>query len=95
MHTNIDQYEWDPGKAHANQRKHGVSFADAAMSLEDPLSLSMPDPDCQQEVRLLNLGMDPEGRLLVTVFTYRGRYIRIISSRRASSAERLRYRSIK
>jgi len=94
VHTSIDQYKWDAIKSDANKRKHGVSFAVAAMSLEDPFSLSMPDPDCQEEARFLNLGLDPQGRLLVTVFAYRGSRIRIISSRRASSAERLQYRSI-
>ena len=30
-------YEWDPDKAVANLRKHGVDFADAALALEDAL----------------------------------------------------------
>jgi hypothetical protein len=31
----MDGYEWDPDKAAANLAKHGVHFADAALSLED------------------------------------------------------------
>jgi uncharacterized DUF497 family protein len=29
------EYEWDPAKAKINLRKHRVSFADAALALED------------------------------------------------------------
>jgi uncharacterized DUF497 family protein len=35
--------------------------------------------------------MDPYGRVLITVFTDRGENVRIISSRKASKQERLRY----
>jgi uncharacterized DUF497 family protein len=88
--TPID-YDWDPAKATANLRKHGVRFADAALSLEDPAGRTVPDPDASDEARFLFLGADPSGQILVTVFTARGRMIRIISSRRASRAERLTY----
>ena len=84
-------YEWDPAKAAANFKKHGVRFADAALSLEDPLGLSIPDPDTSGEARLIFLGADPAGRVLVTVYTMRGRSTRIISSRKASRAERRAY----
>jgi uncharacterized DUF497 family protein len=84
-------YEWDPAKAAAKFKKHGVRFADAALSLEDPLGLSTPDPDTSGEPRLIFLGVDPAGRVLVTVYTLRGRSTRIISSRKASRAERRAY----
>ena len=84
-------YQWDPAKAAANLKKHGVRFADAALSLEDPLGLSSPDPDTSGEPRMIFLGADPAGRLLVTVYTMRGRSTRIISSRKASRAERRTY----
>jgi len=35
--------QWDEEKAAANQRKHGVDFADAATVLEDEGGLTMPD----------------------------------------------------
>jgi len=66
------EYEWDPAKAAANLRKHGVRFADAALSLEDPRGVSIPDPDSSGEQRLIYLGADPAGRLLITVYTPRG-----------------------
>jgi uncharacterized DUF497 family protein len=85
------EYEWDPAKAAANLKKHGVRFADAALSLEDPFGLTMPDPDASGEARFVCLGADPSGRLLVTIFTPRGRVTRLISSRKASRAQRRIY----
>ena len=86
-----DGYEWDPRKAADNLRKHDVDFADAVLALEDPLALTMLDPDSNGEVRFVSMGRDPIGRLLVTIFTPRGRLVRIISSRRATPGERRAY----
>jgi len=52
-------FEWDPAKAATNFKKHRVRFADAALSLEDPLGFSMPDPDTFGEARMIFLGADP------------------------------------
>jgi uncharacterized DUF497 family protein len=87
------EYEWDPAKAKANFRKHNVSFVDAAVALEDPRALTMADPDASGEQRFVSLGADPSGRVLVTVFTPRGRRTRIVSSRKASRNERRAYES--
>ena len=87
----MDGYKWDPDKAAANIAKHKVDFADAALSLEDPLALTIPDPDTVGEERFVSLAVDPMGRVLVTVFTYVGDNVRIISARRASPGERKRY----
>ena len=38
-------YEWDPKKAKANQRKHRVSFEEAATVFLDSLAVTYPDPD--------------------------------------------------
>lgn len=43
------------------------------------------------EDRLISMGLDSYGRLLVTVFAMRVDVIRIISSRKASKQERKRY----
>ena len=66
-----DGYEWDPRKAADNLRKHGVDFDDAVVALEDPLALTMLDPNSNGEVRFVSMGRDPIGRLLVTIFTPR------------------------
>lgn len=91
MHTIHARYEWDPAKASANFGKHRIRFADAALSLEDPAARTMADPDSEGEARFVCLAADPMGRVLVTVFTVRGHRVRIISSRKASRAERLSY----
>lgn len=85
------EYEWDPAKAKANLRKHCVAFGDAALALEDPMAHTMADPDASGEQRFVSMGLDPNGRVLVTVFTQRGRRARIISSRKASRSERRAY----
>jgi uncharacterized protein len=84
-------YEWDSAKARANARKHGVDFADAVLALSDESAVTIPDPDSENEERFVPLGVDPNGRVLVTVFTHRGERIRIVSSRKASKGERRQY----
>ena len=88
------EFEWYPAKAAVNLKKHKVRFADAALSFEDPRALSMPDPDAIGEARHILLAADPAGRVLITVYTPRGRLTRIISSRKASPSERLTYEGI-
>jgi len=84
-------FEWDSAKARANARKHNVDFADAAIALTDESAITIPDPDSEDEDRFVSLGMDPTGRVLVTVITYREEKVRIISSRKASKGERRKY----
>jgi hypothetical protein len=85
------EFEWDADKAAANLRKHGVDFADAVLALEDDLALTVRDPESEHEERFLTLGLDPYGRLLVVVYTWRGERIRPISARKATGQERRRY----
>jgi len=87
----MDGVEWDPAKAAANLAKHHVDFADAAVSLEDPRALTVSDPDSRDEERFVTLAVDPQGTVLVTVYSYAGENRRIISSRKASPSERKRY----
>lgn len=86
------RYEWDPKKAEANRRDHGVSFADAMAVLEDHFALTREDPDAEGEQRFVTLGMDATGTLLVVVYTYRKPdVIRLISAWRANKAQRAHY----
>ena len=87
------QFTWDPRKAAANRRKHGIDFAEAATAFGDPLSLTVPDPDHSgTEERLLLLGRSAQQRLLVVVHVERTtREIRIISARPATRRERVQY----
>ena len=83
--------QYDPAKAAANLRKHGVSFADAEGVLEDPLALAVPDPDAQGENRYITIGLGSAGELLVVVYTERDGEYRIISARRPTRKERNSY----
>jgi len=83
--------QYDPAKAAANVRKHGVSFGDAEGVLKDPLALTIEDPDAQGERRYVAIGMGSLGELLVVVYTEGGEEYRLISARRATPKERRAY----
>lgn len=86
------RFEWDPKKAAANLRKHGVSFDEAATVFQDDLSLSGDDPDHSlDEERNITFGVSSSGRLLVVSYTGREGRIRIISARLATRSERKLY----
>ena len=85
-------FEWDPAKDEANRRRHGVPFREALSAFMDPLSLTIPDPDHSlEEERLLLLGENHKGQLLVVSHTDRHDRIRIISVRKADRRERKEY----
>jgi uncharacterized protein len=85
-------FEWDPGKAEANERKHGVRFDEASTVFGDPLSLLMPDPDHSLgEERYVLFGMSNRRRLLVVAFAERPPRTRLISARKATRPERSLY----
>ncbi len=85
------RFQYDPSKAAANLRKHGVSFADAEGALEDPLAITVEDPDSEGEARFITVGLGNAGELLVVVYTERNGEYRIISARRATRKERKSY----
>lgn len=85
------RFQYDPSKAAANLRKHGVSFADAEGVLEDPLAVTVEDPDAEGEQRFITLGLGSAGELLVVVYTERENECRLISARRATRKERKHY----
>lgn len=82
------RFQYDPGKAAANFRKHGVSFADAEGVFEDPLAVTIDDPDAEGERRYVAVGLGSAGELLVVVYAERGDECRLISARRATRKER-------
>ena len=86
-------FEWDSSKAEANERKHGISFAEASTVFGDPMELTIYDPDHSEgEYRFLSIGRSLSGRLIVVSYTERERNrIRIISARTATAAETKRY----
>ncbi len=88
-------FEWDPTKDESNQRKHGVSFAEASTVFRDTLSITFPDPDHSVvENRSVTLGMSSRRRLLFVAHTARRGCIRIFSARRPTSRERRQYEEL-
>ena len=88
------EFEWDPEKAEANLRKHGVTFAELATVFFDPLSITIRDPlHSQDENRFVITGVSESQRHLVVVHVDRGDRIRIVSARLATTTERKRYES--
>ena len=86
------EFEWDTEKAAANERKHGVTFAEALTAFADTLALTGYDPDhSDDEDRYITMGQSADGRLLIVSHTDRGDNVRIISAREANRAERRDY----
>jgi uncharacterized DUF497 family protein len=88
------EFRWDAKKAKANQRKHGVSFEEAATVFADDEALLLADTEhSDDEDRFVLLGISLKTRLLVVCHCYResDSMIRIISARKATRDERRQY----
>ena len=86
------EFEWDEVKRQSNRHKHGIDFADAVEVFYDDLARTMVDPDHHAEQRLVTIGRDAFGRVLVVVYTQPDELtVRIISARQATAAERRYY----
>ena len=84
-------FVWDPRKASANIKKHGVAFEDACEAFFDPF-LQPASPDVRNgEQRQCITGLTSDWQLLVVVFTLLEDAIRIISARKATPLQRHRY----
>ena len=85
-------FAWDPRKAAANLRKHGVSFEEATTVFRDTLSVTGLDPDHSVgERRYITFGTSNSGGFFVVSHTDDGSTIRIISARLATRQERKIY----
>ena len=89
------EFEWDPRKDRANQRKHRVAFGEARSVFFDEGALVASDPDHSDgEDRFLIIGFSIRARMLLVCFCERrsGNVIRIISARKATRKEQDQYR---
>ena len=90
---------WDDDKARSNLAKHGVTFAQAATVMLDPLALTVFDAvHSETEERWFTLGQTREGRLLAVSHTYlmldaNNTRIRLISAREATRNEQQQYQN--
>ena len=90
------RFEWDEAKNLANQRKHGLSFEEAAQVFLDPLQVSLQDRIEGGEERWQTFGMVRGVLLVMVAHTVREEdqtetVVRIISARRADRKERRFY----
>jgi hypothetical protein len=69
-----------------------VAFEEAATMLDNPLSIVFPDPEHSVgEARWIGVGYSNVGRVLIAACTNRGEVVRIISARRATKKEIIKY----
>ncbi len=86
------EYDRDPIKSAANERKHrGVTFDEAVTCLLDPMALVREDDDAVGEHRYVLVGMSNHGRVLTVCYTMRGDLPRLISARKATKNEEYHY----
>jgi uncharacterized protein len=86
------EFEWDPKKAEANKRKHGISFHQAATIFGDPLAITFADQDHSlDEDRYITFGLSRFNQMVVVSHAQRGEKLRIISARLMTRQERKIY----
>ena len=86
-------FDWDPQKAVLNEKKHGVSFNEAATVFSDRQLLIMSDPKhSEDEERFLAIGISRRQQLLLVVARdLSDNRLRLISARKATAMERKSY----
>jgi hypothetical protein len=84
----MTDFEWDEKKNQQNQKKHGISFEEAATVFVDPLAILLSDDEHSWgEQRSHIIGEAAFGDVLVVTYTERGNKIRIISARTPTRRE--------
>ena len=88
-------FNWNEKKAEINEKKHGVTFEEAATAFSDEGAQIYDDEEHSGiEERFILLGYSKISRLLIVCHCLRGsgnNVIRIISARKATKHERQKY----
>ena len=87
-------FDWDPGKAKSNLKKHGVAFEEAQSVFYDDFAIQFYDEESSaSEDRFILLGTSNKSNILIVCHCERkdGDVIRIISARKATKNERKSY----
>ncbi|MBA3448660.1 MAG: BrnT family toxin [Pseudaminobacter sp.] len=87
----FDEFEWDENKRLSNFQKHDIDFPDAALSL---LQAHLESPSNRQGERRTKAICRTSERIVIVIFTMRGKICRIISARRADRNDQRKYRQI-
>ena len=88
------QFAWDDNKNKVNIRKHRISFEEAQSVFFDENAKIIHDPDhSDAEDRFIILGLSKLLKLLVVCHCYKESddIVRIISARKATKKESLKY----
>lgn len=80
------EYEWDVTKNAANRVKHGIDFSGAEGFCWDTAMETVDDRADYGEKRWIALGLIGV-RVHVMIYTTRGRYMHVISLRKANKRE--------
>lgn len=85
-------YQWDDEKATSNLRKHQIGFEEAKTIFNDEFLITIYDEaHSDAEDRFISIGVSNAGRVLVVIHTDENDVIRIISCRKATTIERIKY----
>ena len=83
---------WSARKNRLNTGKHKIDFDEAKSIFDDPLQISVSDPDHSfDERRYITIGMSDRNRLLIVAHTFENDTIRIITARKPNRRERKDY----
>jgi len=85
--------EWDEDKRLRNIERHGVDFADAALIFDNPVIEAIDDRKDYAEARYRALGHF-EDDYFVVVYTWRGRFRRLIGAWKVDENGKRRYQAI-
>ncbi len=89
------RFEWDEAKDRANQRKHGLHFADAARVFNDALRKTRHDRIENGEVRWQTVGSIGNYRIILVAHMMWDEndveVVRLISARPVTRSERIDY----
>jgi uncharacterized DUF497 family protein len=83
---------WSEKKNRQNISKYKIDFDEAKTIFDDPMQISMSDPDHSfDELRFITIGMSEQNRLLIIAHTFSDDKIRIITARKPTRRERKNY----
>ena len=86
------QIEWSSRKNRINVIKHRIDFSEAAAVFDDPLHLTIYDPDHSfEEHRFITIGRTVKNKLIIVAHTFEDDKIRMITARKPTRAERKSY----
>ena len=82
------RFDWDEHNALHIEEEHGVSVQEAEELFDDDDRLYIRRSDTDTERRWMFIGRTFAGRLLVVIYTWRNRKIRVVTVREPNRRER-------